>query len=351
MSVLTEEIINRYDGSNLRAVIEAFPGQLRDALAIASDVLKGSLGDQEYTSVVLGGLGGSAIGGDLVRSYLTDDIVIPFEIIRGYDLPEYVDEDTLVIISSYSGNTEESLSLLRQAIERDILPVCITSGGELLREARAMNLTSIVLPQGFQPRAALAYSFTSVLLILQAAEVCSPQIDHIENAILLCEELSQQYSELSDDNQALSIAQELKPFIPVIYSANDVLGIVNLRWRGQIQENAKHLVFGNVLPEMNHNEILAWDHPEGAASKFKILYLRSSEDEHPRVEKRFDILEGILQDKGLSIRSIHAQGVDRLSRMFSLLVLADWVSFYLAMLNETDPTPIPAIDQLKAALG
>lgn len=351
MSTLTEEIIKRYDGSNLRAVIAAFPEQLRDAIAIATNALKGSLIDQGYSNIVLGGLGGSAIGGDLVRSYLGNDLIVPFEIVRGYDLPEYVDENTLLIISSYSGNTEESLSLFHQAIERDIRPVCITAGGELLREAQEIGLTSIVLPKGFQPRAALAYSFTSVLLTVQAAGLCSIEEQALENTVKLCDELSKKYSQLSTDNDALTIAQELTAAIPVIYSASDVLGIVNYRWRGQIQENAKHLVFGNVLPEMNHNEILAWDHPEDAITKFKVVYLRSPQDEHPRVEKRFDILEGILNSKGLNVRTIHATGNDRLSRMFSLLVLADWVSFYLAMLNETDPTPIPAIDQLKAALS
>lgn len=347
---LTEDAIRKFDGSQMRATIASMPVHLRDALVRAKDTLAGVKLDRVYSNIVLGGLGGSAIGGDLVRSYLGNDLAIPFEIVRGYDLPASARNNTLVIISSYSGNTEESLSLFDQALARGLRPVCITAGGKLLEQARTLNLTTVTLPAGFQPRAALAYSFASVLMVLESAGVTSGEEVKIQNAATLCAELASEYQNLSSDNTALSLARDLVHSVPVIYSS-DVLGTVNVRWRGQIHENAKHFAFGSVLPEMNHNEINGWQLPHDLIQHFSAIMLRSPKDEHPRVQKRFEVLTEILREKGVQVHSVEAAGDDRLSRMFSLIVLGDWVSFYLAMLTEVDPTPIPSIDRLKEALS
>ncbi len=348
---LTEEMIRRLDASDMRATIAAMPDHLRDGLNRAKEGLANSSLQREYSNIILGGLGGSAIGGDIVRSYLGNDLTIPFEIVRGYALPASATKNTLVIISSYSGNTEESLALFDQAVQRGVPPVCITAGGKLLEEAKARGLVSIVLPQGFQPRAALAYSFVSVLMILQQAGLTQGEDARIDNAATHCSELASKYQSLANDNEALALARTLLHAVPVIYSASDVLGSVNVRWRGQLQENAKHFAFGSVLPEMNHNEINGWQHPHDLMQHFTAIMLRSPEDEHPRVQKRFEVLSEILRDKGVNVHTAQATGGDRLSRMFSLIVLGDWISFYLAMLTEVDPTPIPSIDRLKAALS
>jgi glucose/mannose-6-phosphate isomerase len=348
---LTEDVIRKHDASNMRETIGAMPEHLRDGLTRASAGLLNADLKREYTNIILGGLGGSAIGGDLVRSYLGNELAVPFEVVRGYDLPVSVTAETLVIISSYSGNTEESLSLYEQAIERGLKPVCITAGGKLLDEARARKLTAIILPQGFQPRAALAYSFVSVLMVMQSAGFTTGEEARVEQAANLCADLAAKYQGLGESNEALTLARALVHSVPVIYSASDVLGSINVRWRGQLQENAKHFAFGNVLPEMNHNEINGWQYPQDQLKHFTAVMLRSKEDEHPRVQKRFEVLTDILHDKGINVLSAEAQGSDRLSRMFSLIVLGDWVSFYLAMLTEVDPTPIPSIDRLKAALS
>lgn len=348
---LTEDRIKRHDPSDMRGMIAAMPEHMRDALIRAKEGLTNSDLQKPYSNIVLGGLGGSAIGGDLVRSYLGNDLPIPFEIVRGYDLPASVTSNTLLVISSYSGNTEESLALFDAAIAKGIEPVCITAGGRLLEEAQTRGLTKVVLPGGYQPRAALAYSFVSVLMIIERAGLASGEEAKISRAAEHASGLASSYAELSSDNEALKIAHALQYSVPVIYSASDVLGSINVRWRGQIQENAKHLAFGNLLPEMNHNEINSWQYPKDIVQHLHPLLLRSPEDEHPRVQKRFEVLEAILRNDGVGVTKVHAQGADRLSRMFSLIVLGDWVSFYLAMLSEVDPTPIPAIDKLKAALS
>jgi glucose/mannose-6-phosphate isomerase len=348
---LTEDVIRKYDASDMRATIAAMSEHMRDGLQRASHGLASANLQRPYSNIILGGLGGSAIGGDLVRSYLGNDLSIPFEIVRGYELPASATASSLIIISSYSGNTEESLALFDQAIERGLTPVCITAGGKLLEEAQARKLTVIVLPQGFQPRAALAYSFVSVLMILQQAGLTSDENERIEKAAALCGELASKYQTLDGENEALALARSLLHAVPVIYSPSDILGSINVRWRGQIQENAKHFAFGSVLPEMNHNEINGWQHPHDLMQHFTAIMLRSPEDEYPRVQRRFEVLTEILRDKGVNVHSCEAQGSQRLSRMFSLIVLGDWVSFYLAMLTEVDPTPIPSIDRLKAALS
>lgn len=348
---LTEDVIRKYDASDMRGTIAAMPEHMRNALERAERALASADLKRSYSNVVLGGLGGSAIGGDLVRSYLDNELSVPFEIVRGYDLPASATEKSLLIISSYSGNTEESLALFEEALRRGLRPVCITAGGKLLESAQAKGLLSVILPEGFQPRAALAYSFVSVLLVMQAAGFTSGENERIAQAATSGAELAAKYAMMGGENEALNIARALVHSVPVIYSASDVLGTINLRWRGQLQENAKHFAFGNVLPEMNHNEINGWQLPLDQVQHFTAVLLRSKEDEHPRVQKRFDVLADILKDKGVNVITADAQGGDRLPRMFSLIVLGDWVSFYLAMLTEVDPTPIPSIDRLKQALA
>jgi glucose/mannose-6-phosphate isomerase len=345
---LTEDMIRQIDRSDMRGAILSTPAQMRDALMRANAGLASGL-PGGYSNLLLGGLGGSAIGGDLVRAYLGNDLSVPFEIVRGYDLPASASEKSLIVISSYSGNTEESLSVFEQAIAKGLKPVCVTAGGRLLEQANKHGLTHIVLPTGFQPRAALAYSFVSVLMIAQAAGLTKGQEELITDCADRVESLSVTFSQ--DNGEALRIASKLVDGIPVIYSASDVIGAINVRWRGQIQENAKHLAFGNVLPEMNHNEILAWQYPADMISKFKVIFMRSREDEHRRVQRRFEVLEEVLREAGLEVMHVNATGKNRLERMFSLITLGDWVSYYLAILTNTDPTPIPAIDRLKAALA
>jgi glucose/mannose-6-phosphate isomerase len=300
-------------------------------------------------NIVVAGLGGSAIGGDLVRSYLLPKLSTPLIINRTYSLPGLTSGDTLVIASSYSGDTEETLAKYDDAKARGAQIVCISTGGVIMKRAQDNGNPFIKLPTGFQPRAALAYSFVPILLLLDAMGFTSGEEANLAGTAKLLTGLADRYSPKNSGNSAFKLAEKMQTKAPVIYSASDYLDTVNLRWRGQIQENAKHVAFGNVLPEMNHNEINGWDYPRSAPDSHLAIFLRTS-DENPRVAKRFAILKEVLQERIIFVEEVQAEGNTPLERMFSLIALGDWTSLYLAVLEGIDPSPVPVISTLKKKL-
>lgn len=351
---ITKEVVGKVDVAKMGDAIAGMGGHLRDAAIRSKQALDSfSLPKKnEIANIVLAGLGGSAIGGDLVRSYIIDHTDAPYSINRTYNLPGFVNEKSLVIASSYSGSTEESLSMFDEALKRRAKIVCITTGGKLAALATEHKLPLITLPTGFQPRAALAYSFVPVLLTLEKIGFTAGESANISDAAETLDTLTKRYapSNLTESNAANRLAHTLLSKIPVIYSASDLFDSVNIRWRGQIQENAKHVAFGNVLPEMNHNEINGWDFPHNMQDKFHVIFLRSPADEHPRVGKRFEILHEVLTSKDVEVTECRAEGTTVLARIFSLISFADWTSYYLALLEGVDPSPVPVISQLKSKL-
>jgi glucose/mannose-6-phosphate isomerase len=308
--------------------------------------------------IVILGMGGSAIGGDLLRSYIQSfpngggaDIHIS----RGY-VPPPVDGKTTLVASSYSGNTEETLAGY-EASRGAGQTLVITTGGRLNELADQHRTKKILLPGGLQPRAALAYSFFPLVYNLAVtSELFGPEVREetergIEEAIALLEKLTKKYSTgPKSGNTAFALAEKINGKVPVIYSAADRFDTVNLRWRGQIQENAKHLAFGNLLPEMNHNEINGWQNPADLVGKFFTLFLRDRDD-HPRVATRMDITRKIVGKAAAGTQDIRSQGESLLARMFSLISLGDWTSYYLATINGVDPMPVPIIENLKKQLA
>jgi glucose/mannose-6-phosphate isomerase len=351
---ITDELIRTVDPAGMGKAISEMGSHLRDARALTEKALSGvKLPDASaIKSIVVAGLGGSAIGGDLVRSYALSDLSVPLVINRTYELPAFVGTNTLVIASSYSGDTEESLAMFAEAKKRGAKVVCISTGGKISALAQENNLPLITLPKGFQPRAALAYSFAPILTLLEKIGLLQNRSSDIEETAKMLQTLVERYapSNASETNTAYQLASKLGSRTPVIYSASDVFDTVNLRWRGQIQENAKHVAFGNVLPEMNHNEINGWDHPKSILDSFCIIFLRSLEDEHPRVARRFEILKEILHQRGMHVEEFFAEGGSKLARMFSLISLGDWTSYYLALIENVDPSPVPVISFLKKKL-
>jgi glucose/mannose-6-phosphate isomerase len=345
--------ISSIDQHGMFNVIKEFPQQVRAALEIGE-----SFDAPDFSSVpkkvLLLGMGGSAIGGDILRSYLAGthgakDISISIN--RNYDIPGYVDEDTIVIASSYSGGTEETLSGINQAMKKTSRIIAISSGGELTSIAEGNDIPLIKIPGGLQPRAALGYSFFPLLKFFiksrlvsgNAAENINKEIDE---TLTKLDELSSALSENYLSNPGIHIAGEINEMIPVIYSASEILDSVNVRWRCQIQENAKQACFGNFLPEMNHNEINGWSFPNGIKDRCVVIFLKDR-DYHPRTLRRFDALESILSKEGIKLLKFESSSDSLLTRTFELIYLGDWVSYYLAILNGTDPTPIPLISELK----
>ncbi len=347
--MISESAVERYDHSTMRNLLIGFPEQIKDAVKIGSG---SALGPPQgpVKDVVVTGLGGSAIGGDLLRTYLAGELSIPFSVNRHYFLPDYVSEKSLVIVSSYSGNTEETLAAHADATRRNARVICITSNGETLRIAKRHRQPLVLIPKGYPPRAALGYSFFAPLVILSRTKLIRPRQKDIAETIGLLSKKARFYSTHTKSNPAIQIAEKLHRKLPVIYSSADRFDVVNLRWRGQIAENAKMLAFGHVLPEMNHNELVGWNVSTSLMNQIVVIMLMDRDD-HPRVKLRMKITADVLRKYASGIIELHSEGTSLLARMFSLIYLGDWVSYYLAILNKVDPTPVAVIDMLKKRLG
>ena len=347
---MTSEEIAQIDPSGMRSLILNFPRQVEEAVAIGTaSKIKFSI--SKINNIVVSGLGGSAIGGDLLRSYLAEEIAVPIAVSRNYFLPEYVDERSLVIVSSYSGNTEETISSHHDAVKRKAKVLCITSGGSVKQLAAKKKQPVLDIPGGLPPRAALGYSFFPTLIVLSKLGFFKSKKKEIDETIALLKEKATAYGDLSSqNNSALGIAQALHGKLPVVYSSVDRFDTVNVRWRGQISENAKTLAYGHVFPELNHNEIVGWEVLKDVMKQIHVVILRDNED-NPRIQLRMNITKEIISDFADGITEVRSEGKSVLARMFSLLYLGDWVSFYLAMLNGVDPTPVKKIDFLKNELA
>ena len=347
---LTLEEVRRIDPTEMYQWLSDFPRQVEDAVRIGKQS-KMMLNVEGVRTLLLTGMGGSAIGGDLIRSYLLGELKIPFSVSRSYTLPAFVDRNTIVVVSSYSGNTEETLSSYRQAIQRGARILCITTGGEVERLARKHSHPYIKVPGGLQPRAALAYSFFPLLIALSRLGFVKAKSRDISETIDLLEAQSLVFRNPGNrKNLPLKIAGTLQGKLPILYSATDHLDAINLRWRGQISENAKQLAYGHVLPEMNHNEIVGWNVDRSLMKRMTVIFLRDR-GTHPRIQLREEITKRIVREYAADVVDVWSEGRSLLARVFSLVYLGDWMSYYLAILNKQNPTPVKVIEYLKHELA
>jgi glucose/mannose-6-phosphate isomerase len=326
-----------------------FPNHLEEGNRIGQKMELPDLDAGSIQQVVVCGMGGSAIGADLVRSYLGDRLKIPMVICRHYRLPGFVGRNTLVIGSSYSGNTEETLTAIAAANKAGAKLVCITTGGRLEAMATENGWSCVKIPPGMMPRAALAYSFAP-LLVLMSRMGFVPECDNdLESAASSARERSVKYSIDSEGNAAMELANRIYGRIPIVYSGQDHFDAVAVRFKGQICENSKQLAFANVYPEFNHNELVGWELYEAFVDKLIVLTLKDIDD-HLRVAARMKIIHTLFSERKIETIELISDGDSLLSRMFSLIQLGDFASFYLAILNGIDPSPVEVIDYLKSAL-
>ena len=345
-----ESAMHNYDQSNMRKLLVDFPKQIEDAVVIGESRVA-PFRARALNNIVLTGLGGSAIGGDLLRAFTADQLPLPFIVNRNYSLPSFVDQRSFVIVSSYSGRTEETVAAHDDATRRKAKVLCISTNGETEFIAKKHNQPYIKVPAGLPPRAALAYSFFPLLMVFRKMKIITLQNKDIKETIKLLTEKASIYNKLDrKKNLALNIAYELKDKLPIIYSASERFDAVNVRWRGQFSENAKVLAYGNLLPEMNHNELVGWNMLKRHMKTMKVIILRDKED-NQRVQIRMKITGDIVKKYSPNVIEAWSEGTSSLARMFSLVYLGDWVSYYLALLNETDPTPVKVIDYLKSELS
>ncbi len=343
---ISPDDLHHIDKSDMAGHISRMGMHIREAVQLCG-TLTLPISGSECTGIIALGMGGSAIGGDLVRAYLFSSLKVPFVVNRSYTLPSWANERTLVIASSYSGNTEETLSAFEQAAAKKLPILCITTGGTLARRAKELNLPAIIVPAEMQPRAALAYSFVPILLAFEKLGMSSGEEQNLERVASLLETLSERYgiTHLDDNNPAFKLAGEIVHRVPVMYASSSEEAIA-LRWHGQINENGKHLAFHNLVSEMNHNELESWSHPIDLVQRFSIVLLRMSE-EHPRITKRFEVMKDMFHSKQVDVFEVKPEGQTRLDQLFSLIALGDWASYYMALFAGSDPTAIDAIEEFK----
>jgi glucose/mannose-6-phosphate isomerase len=325
----------------------AIPEHLRDALWKAESAQLSNW--DSPAGLVVAGMGGSAIGGALARAALGDTASRPILSARAYGLPPWTTPDTTVLCSSYSGDTEETLACYEAAGALGAKRVVATSGGKLAEQARADGVPVIPVAGGLQPRAAVAYMAVAAL---EVAARCGagPRVNSdIDVAAEHLEELVIEWGpEAADDNAAKTLARALVGTVPVVYGAGATTTIA-YRWKTQLNENAKIPAFWHELPEADHNELVGWT----AASdlgRFAAVFLEDS-DTTPRIEDRVELTEGLIREAATGTFRVPTRGTTAFERVFSLVLLGDLVSVYLAALRGIDPGPVAIIESLKAQLA
>ncbi len=349
-----KEIIENVDPKKMFQLVNDFSSQLNHAEEIGNALTLDPNYAKGITKIVFSGLGGSAIGADFIRSYLTYDLNIPIFVNRHYLLPKFVDAQTLLIVSSFSGDTEETLSALKNGLSAKAKILAISSGGELGRQAQTHSFPLIKIPGGMSPRAALGYSVAPLLVALSKLGFKSAyRSEEFTEAKQLLSELSKNKYGLSvpySKNEAKQLAFKCFNHYPIIYSGPDYLDVVALRWRGQIEENSKALASHHIFPELNHNELVGWKNPTSFLKQVIVFILRDQAD-HKRVQMRMNLTKQVIQKYAAEVIELHSQGKGLLARMFSQVHLGDWISVYLAALYQVDPTPVEVINFLKSELA
>jgi glucose/mannose-6-phosphate isomerase len=344
------EACGRLDPSDMRGRIRELPDQCLKAWQKALDLSLPS----EYSGVgkvLILGLGGSAMGGDLLSGLNAAESKVLISVHRDYGLPPSVDADTLVIASSYSGMTEETLSSFGQALSTPARKLVVTTGGKLKALAEQNGVPVFTIDYRSQPRAALAHSFFALLGICQRLGVVDDKAGEVEEMARVLASLQATVGDTSPTsaNPAKQLAAKLHDCLVIVYGAG-FLSPVARRWKTQVNENAKAWAFHELFPELNHNAVVGYEFPAEFASQAFVVLLRS-QHLHPRTLARYEVTAEVLGRAEVSHEIVDAWGEGVLSQMMSLVLYGDWVSYYLALLYGTDPTPVKVIDYLKKRLA
>jgi glucose/mannose-6-phosphate isomerase len=340
----------RLDPGGMGAAVHGLPDQCRAAwdearrLDLPADY-------REIDRIVILGMGGSAIGGDIFRLLLARESAVPVLNQRHYDLPSCVDGRALLIASSFSGGTEETLSAFERGLATEAKKLAITTGGRLLATARANGVPVFTFEFRGEPRAALGYSLMPLLAVAESIGLMQGISQDVDEAIAAMESLRSRIGEEAPlaDNAAKQLAARLAERLPVIYGA-EVLTEVAHRWKTQLNESPKVWAFYEEIPEANHNALVSYGLPEEVARLALVVYLRSL-DYHPRVTLHYEMNQRALADAGVEFTEVQAEGRSALAQAMTCILMGDYVSYYLALLNGLDPTPTTVIDNLKAWLA
>ncbi len=296
----------------------------------------------EFSNVVVTGLGGSGIGGSIVQNYVFDKLNVPFIVNKDYSLPSFVNKNSLVIVCSYSGNTEETLEALNQAIKVKATIVCITSGGKVAEIAKKKGFDCILVPAGMPPRSCLGYSLIQILYTLNHFTLIDNKFEKEMTAAVK----EMKAKEKDTQKKAKAIAKKILGKLPIIYSASTYEGVA-IRFRQQLNENSKMLCWHGAIPEMNHNELVGWRDD----AKDKVVIILRNDDDYVRVQTRMEINKKVFKKHTPNIIEIFSEGKSYWEKAMYLIHITDWISVILADLRELDATEVKVIDFLKGSLA
>ena len=339
------EVFGELDPGKMLSEIDSLPRQLNDAWAFGQNM---PLPDPSgIGNLVLAGMGGSAIGADLIQAYGLSQIPIPVIVCRNYELPAFTGKESLVILSSHSGDTEETLSAFDHALETGAKIIAITTGGELASKAIHAGVPLWQFSHTGQPRAAVGYSFGLLLAMISRMGWISDPSKEVEDAVasMQVQQTSLRGNIPIAQNPAKRVAGQLMGRWPTIIGA-DFLVPVARRWRTQISEIAKAIAQFEELPEADHNLVAGVSNPHELIPKMMVIFLQASRY-HERNQLRIKVTREVLMVEGFNTEIFEAQGYSRMAQQWTALHFGDYVSFYLAMSYGADPTPVPAIEDLK----
>lgn len=325
----------------MQLLIENFSNQLKEAIEIGEKVNL-SKNKKAFSNVVITGMGGSGIGGTLLSELISKEAKVPILVSKNYFLPYFVDENSLVIVSSYSGNTEETIQSLESALERGAKIVCITSGGKILEIAQEQGIDHIIIPSGMPPRACVGYSLIQMLYVLYNFDIIGVGFkEDLYASISLLEKEKENIKK-----EAKGIASTLLGKIVVIYTPHGEES-VGLRFRQELNENSKILAWHNTIPEMNHNELVGWREKH---EDLAVVFFRNSTD-YGRIVKRIDLTKEIVLKYASKVIEINSKGTSPIERAMYHINIGDFISAYLAEIQNIDPNEIQVIEYLKSSLG
>jgi len=301
-------------------------------------------------NIVIAGMGGSAMGGEILKDWLRDELAIPIEVCRDYTLPAYANEDTLFFANSYSGNTEETLSAFLDAVRRKCTTITITSGGHMLSFSKEFQVPHVTIPSQLPPRVAIPYLFFPLPVLMERMKLLPRLEKDLQEALQVLEKVGEENSPKiqTEDNPAKKLALELVETIPIIYGFGQYRSVAH-RLKTQFNENSKVPSKHDVFPEINHNETVGWEAPELLTKNYSIILIRDPH-EPPEIRHRIETTKSLAFHKAKKVLEIYARGEEKPAKMFSVLRIGDFTSVYLAILQGVDPTPVKTIDQVKREL-
>jgi glucose/mannose-6-phosphate isomerase len=350
MMANNNDSIASVDKANMLDGLTRFPEQIKESLAIAETVER--FGFLKIDNVIITGMGASAISGDIMGSLFRDKLDVPLFVNREYDLPKWVNKDTLVICISYSGNTDETLSAFKIAYQKKCKIICISTGGKLQELAEKRQVPFIKVPSGIQPRAATAYLLFPSIIFLKKIGLLKTTIDaDIQEAIAVTQDLITLIHKAvpEENNLAKQIARQLYNAIPQTYGWG-IYTPIAIRWRHQFNENSKLIARTDIAPDCNHNDIVGWSANPEISKRFTCVVFRDKDEESLDMTTRLNFMRDLFHNTAGAVIEVLPKGKSQLAKMMYLMCLGDFSSCYLAVLRGIDPTPIDIINELKKRL-